>query len=284
MEEAAAGIRQVIDTRMREAVSGLVSQRGTRLEDYVLLGFGGAGPAHLCGYTEGLPLRGVMTFPYAAAFTAFGASTADYEHHYHRTINVVIPPAAGDDELAAAGQRVSFAWEDLEARALAQMRTEGFTDRQVRIRHVAMIRYGRQLNDLVTSSPVSRCRTAADMRTVLGAFEELYALLFAKGAQFPQSGYEIFEVGLVTSAAKVKPRLVKHPLAGKDPSAACGDKRPAYWHGEWVPTPRYRWAGLAPGNMVTGPAVIEAATTTLVLPPSRTASVDQFRSVWIEGE
>ena len=37
VEDAAEGIRRVIDARMREAVTGLVSLRGTRLEDYVLL-------------------------------------------------------------------------------------------------------------------------------------------------------------------------------------------------------------------------------------------------------
>lgn len=282
--EAADGIRRVIDARMREAVTGLVSLRGSRVDDYVLLAFGGAGPGHVCGYTDKLPLRGVLTFPYAAAFSAFGASTADYEHHYHRAVNVVITPNATDEELASAGRRISAAWERLERQAIDQMVIEGFDKEEVTVKHMAMVRYGRQLNDLITPSPVPRCATAADLRSVIGAFEDLYAHVFAKGAQFPQAGYEIFEVGLVAAARKVKPGLVRRPLKGDDPSQALSETRPAYWSGEWVPTPRYRWGDLQPGNVVGGPAIVEAPTTTLVLPGGRRARVDEYQSVWIEPQ
>jgi acetone carboxylase beta subunit len=282
IEDAADGIRRVIDARMRETVTGLVSLRGSRLDDYVLFGFGGAGPGHLCGYTENLPLKAVLTFPYAAAFSAFGASTADYEHHYHRAVNVVVSPNADDEELVAAGARISTAWERLEQQAVDQMAIEGFARVEVMIKPLAMVRYGRQLNDLITASPVSRCRTADDFRAVIAAFEELYAQIFAKGAQFPQAGYEIFEVGLVAAARKVKPGLVRRPLEDPDPRHALSEVRPAYWNGEYFPTPRYRWDDLRPGNVVQGPAVVEAPTTTLVLPKNRSAQIDEYQSVWIE--
>lgn len=284
VEEAASGIRRVIDARMREAVTGLVSLRGSKLEDYVLLAFGGAGPGHVCGYTERLPLRAVLTFPYAAAFSAFGASTADYEHHYHRAVNLVVTPGASEDELEEVGRRITAAWERLENQAIDQMRREGFKESELSLQHLAMVRYGRQLNDLITSSPVTRCDSAADLRSLLAAFEDLYARVFAKGAQFPQAGYEIFEVGLIASARKVKPGLVKSTPVGEDPAEALLDTRPAYWDGEWVPTPHYSWEVLAAGNVVRGPAVVEAATTTLALPAHRTARVDEYCSVWIEDE
>lgn len=283
IEEAADGIRRMIDTRMREAVLGLVSLRGSRLEDYVLLGFGGAGPGHLAGYTAGLPLRGVLTFPYASTFSAFGAASADYEHQYHRAINVVIPPNASDEELEAVGVRITASWQRLEEQAREQMLLEGFRHDEVSIRHLAMVRYGRQLNDLITTSPISACNSAEDMRKLLTAFSDLYASVYAKGARYPQAGYEILEVGLVASASKVKPKLVRFPLEGEDSSKARYESRPAYWNGEWQMTPRYDWSLLKPGNVVAGPAVIEATTTTLVVPPTRSARVDEYRTVWIEG-
>ena len=157
VEEAAEGIRRVIDTRMKEAVIGLVSLRGTQLNEYVLLGFGGAGPGHVCGYTEGLPLKAILTFPYASTFSAFGAASADYEHHYHRAVNMIIPPKAGDDLLSGIADRLNLAWERLADQAMQQMRREGFAPEQITLRHLAMVRYGKQLNDLITPSPVGRC-------------------------------------------------------------------------------------------------------------------------------
>lgn len=284
VEAAAAGIREVIDTRMRETVVGLVALRGFSLEDYVLLAFGGAGPTHVCGYTEGLPLRAVLTFPWAAAFSAFGAAAADYEHHYHRAVNVVIPPGVGDEELVELTGRISSGWELLEHQALAQMRREGVDPGSVRLRHLAMIRYGRQLNDLIVTSPVRRIASADDARRVLAAFEEQYARIYAKGARFPQAGFEIFEVGLVASVPKIKPRIVQLPLEGEDPSAAHTGVRPAWFGGDWVATPRFRWSALRPGNVVRGPAVVEEVTTTLVIPPGRRARLDGYRIVWIEDE
>jgi N-methylhydantoinase A len=284
VEEAAAGIRDVIDTRMRETVVGLVALRGFALEDYVLLAFGGAGPTHVCGYTDGLPLRAVLTFPWAAAFSAFGAAAADYEHHYHRAVNAVIPPGVDDEELVARTARISQAWELLEEQALEQMRQERADPEAVRLRHIAMVRYGRQLNDLIVTSPVSRIASAEDARRLLAAFEEQYARIYAKGARFPQAGFEVFEVGLIASVPKVKPRIVEHPLEGPDPSAARSDIRPAWFGGTWMETPRYAWHGLRPGNLIRGPAIVEETTTTLVIPPGRAARIDGYRVVWIEEE
>jgi len=283
LEAAAAGIRQVIDTRMRETVAGLVALRGFALEDYVLLAFGGAGPTHVCGYTEGLPLKAILTFPYAAAFSAFGAAAADYDHHYHRAVNVVLPPDACEDDLAAAGQRLSATWRQLEEQAESQMRKEGVPPEAVRYRHLAMVRYGKQLNDLIVTSPVPRCDTPAEFRRLLAAFEEMYARVYAKGARFPQGGYEIFEVGLVASATKVKPRLAPYPLSDPDPSSARIEVRPAWFGDGFVDTTRYAWPRLQPGNRVEGPAIVEDSTTTLVLPPGRAIRIDEYRTVWIEG-
>jgi N-methylhydantoinase A len=283
VEEAAAGIREVIDTRMRETVVGMVAVRGFALEDYVLLAFGGAGPTHVCGYTDGLPLRGVMTFPYAAAFSAFGAASADYEHHYRRAVNLVIPPTASQTDRENAAATLSTAWARLEEQAIAQMQSEGVAVDKLRLRHLAMVRYGRQLNDLVVTSPLARCDSAEDLQTVLAAFEDLYARIYAKGAQFPQAGFEIFEVGLVASVLKVKPMLRPLQLQAADPSAAQIGVRQAWFGGAFQPTGSFDWNRLQPGNTVRGPAIIELPTTTLVVPPQRSARVDQYRSVWIES-
>jgi acetone carboxylase beta subunit len=281
-EAAAEGIRKVVDTKMREAVVGLVATRGFALGNYHLLAFGGAGATHVAGYTEGLNLQGVLTFPYAAVFSAFGAAAADYEHHYTRAVNVVVPPGVPADEAIELGARLSAAWERLEDQALDQMKKEGFDRGSVSLRPLAMIRYGRQLNDLILTSPVTRVKTSEDLQRLLTAFEDSYARIFAPGAQFPQAGFEIFEVGVVASAAKVKPRLMQHPDQGRSASSAMKGPRGAYFDGAWVQTPTYEWQRLASGNQVEGPAIVEDPTTTLVVPPDGRIRVDEYRSLWLE--
>ena len=281
--EAAAGIRQIIDAKMRDTIYGLVAARGLAISDYALLAFGGAGPTHAAGYAEGLPLKGVLMFPYSAAFSAFGAATADYEHHYTRALNMVVPPVAADDKKIELGEQLNRVWADLEAQAREQMAREGFDPERITLRFLAMIRYGRQLNDLVVTSPVRRIEGAADWDALIGAFEQLYDERYARAARFPEAGYDIFEVGLVASAEKIKPKLVPQPLEDAPPPAgARKGERPAYFDGQMVPAAVYELANLRPGNVVPGPAIIEDPTTTFVVPPSKRVEIDQYFTLWLK--
>ena len=114
------------------------------------------------------------------------------------------------------------------------MRLEGIDEADISLRHLAMVRYGKQLNDLIVTSPVSRASSVGELGEVLKAFEDLYAHIYAKGAQFPQAGYEIFEVGLVASASKVKPKLAAHALEAPEPIDALVTTAPAWFEDTWV--------------------------------------------------
>ena len=51
--------------------------------------------------------------------------------------------------------------------------------------------------------------------------------------------------------------------------------RGVYWQGEWVDTHIFEMDRLEPGNEIHGLAVIEAPSTTLVVPPERYVYLDQ---------
>lgn len=282
VEDAALGVRRIIDTRMRESIYGLVVSRGFDMSEYTLLAFGGGGPGHVAGYTDGVPLSGIAMFPYSSVFSAFGAAAADYEHHYSQSLNLIIPPDAGDDELAAVGARVTEAWDRLRARATEQMELEGFDPGQLEYRHQAMLRYGRQLNDLVVDSPRERIDSAEDWRALIDAFETQYSQTYSRAARYPQAGYDLFEVGLVVRAPKIRPRLRRHELAGErpGPEARAGVRR-TYFDGEWVESTVLDIDGMRPGNRIEGPAVLENAYTTVVVPPGRAVHMDEYRSIWM---
>ena len=72
VEDTAEGIREIIDYRMKDAALGMLMARGYNLNEYYLLGFGGAGPTHVAGYSKDTKLKGVLVFPYSGVFCAFG--------------------------------------------------------------------------------------------------------------------------------------------------------------------------------------------------------------------
>jgi N-methylhydantoinase A len=284
VEEAAEAIRVIADAKMRDAIAGLIATRGLELSDYHLLAFGGAGPSHVAGYTDGLNLAGVLILPFSPVFSAFGASSADYEHHYNRTVNVVVSPDADEEEIEAVGRTLTAAWDDLRAQALDQMAREGFNRAQVQFRPLAMLRYGRQLNELVVESPVIEIRTWEDWERLVHAFEDLYERTYAVAAKYPQAGYEVLEVGLAAYVEKIRPKLRAAELAGPVPDPAARTASRRGYFGGWTELPVWNLSGLRPGNELHGPCVVEDATLTVVVPPGRYVRLDQYSTLWMEKE
>jgi acetone carboxylase beta subunit len=283
--EAADGIRQIIDTKMRTAMVGLVEARGLNMSSYHLLAAGGGGPTHCAGYTDKVPLAGVLMLPYSAAFSAFGSSSADYEHHYSRATNLIIAPDIDAPGKAAVAGKLAAVWTDLVEQAMRDMRTEGFDLASVVLRPLVMVRYGRQLNDLVVTSHTLTPDGAADLDSILAAFERQYEETYARAARFPQAGYHITDVGLVATSPKVRPRIKEHALVSDrpEPEARKGTRR-AYFAGNWHDTAIYELLKLKAGNRITGPAIIEDRTTTYVVPPDRAIEVDRFLSLWLKNK
>lgn len=283
VEEAAFGIKTIADSRMRDTVEGLIMGKGVDIGEYTLLAFGGAGPTHVAGYTEGLPLKGIVTFPYASVFSAFGASVADYEHHVSTAANIVVPPNPDDALQAEAGRMITELWKDMRNKALKLMKKEGFAQDEVMFRNLAMVRYGRQLDDLIVTSPLPNIESAEDFHALIVAFEDMYERIYAKAAKYPQAGYEILEVGVVAMVPKVKPKLIRYALKGENPPASAKKgTRLCYFSEGWMETDIYDWVGLEAGNKITGPAVIEHSTTTLVVPPKMGISVDEYLNFWLQ--
>lgn len=282
--DAARAINDIIDLRMKENIVSMITSRGFNVAEYLLLAGGGGGPTHVAGYTDGLDLKGIAIFPFAAVFAAFGAACADYEHHYNHAINVFVPPNAKDEDKVQAGKAINEMWERLEARGFEDMARDGFEDKSlIKVKHLAMVRYGGQLNDLIVESPVARVNTPEDWDKLVDAFETLYENTYVKAAKYPQGGYQIFEAGLIMSVEKIKPILAKIERGSrKPPSASIRGKRDAYFGGEKMLTDVYMWSELLAGNIVEGPAIIESTTTNCVVPPNKRIEVGGYGELWLQ--
>lgn len=282
IEAAAEGINSILDVRMKDTILGMVMARGFEISDYYLLSFGGAGPSHVAGYTEAILFKGIMVFPYSAVFSAFGAASADYQHNYTRAANLVAPPNASAEIRLRLCRELSRIWTSLEEQALQEMGREGFAKGQVRLEHRLLMRYGRQLDQIMVKSPLTRLESVEDWEALVAAFERTYEAMFTRAAKYPQAGYEIVEVSLQASAEKIKPKLARHPLGSAEPSQeARKGNRQCYFKGRWVDTQIYEWELLTPGNTLNGPAIMEHPDQTLVVPPGRSVRVDEYLTVWM---
>ena len=273
--DAAETCLELLNVLMREhLVRSLMV--GHDLRDYVLLGYGGAGPLHLLGHAGDVPWKSVITVPHAGAFSAWGGACMDYSHRRHKTVQALLSPDLDAETRLAYVAPVAAAWRALEEELLAELEGEGFTRDQITLSQVAYIRYFGQLEDVEVESPVATLGSEADLAKLLGAFEDLYTRMFTLAAKTDVATFHITEVCVVAKVDTVKPVLRKHRLAGKAPDPkAFKFKRPVYVRGKWHDAEVWRMEDLVPGNEIDGLAVIEASNTTLFLLPEWHVRIDE---------
>ena len=282
--EAATAIKTLIDARMRELLMGQLIGKGLDSRDFVLLGFGGAGATHLAGYSEGLLFKDVMFFPYSSVFSAFGASSANVERTRNRTVALTVSPFPSDDEKMSTGAVLNKAWQELEEWTLDQLKGDGVNTELAQIRRTASIRYNRQLHDIIVNSPVVRITNPADFDALIEAFERDYVKIYSMSSKFTRAGYEIYDVGVAASYSKVKPVLRKHPKALDSSRSAIKDQREAYFGRKSVKVNIYDMLKLKPGHVTPGPCIIEASTTTAVVPENARVEVDEYLTMRIRRD
>lgn len=275
---AGAGVLEIINTEMNDLLRTMVAAKGYDTHDFTMLYYGGAGPVHMYGFAEGIEFKDVITMPWAAGFSAFGAACAEYMHRYDRGSRVLIQHNAGDTDLSAAAQDINGAWRALEAEARDEMAAEGVDVSKLEFRYSVSARYIGQIESFNTALPSGRMDGPEDVRNMIQAFEDMYAKVYPEGAKFSGAGYSLTEVSVEAIAPKPQPKLMQHELSGAEPSAeAFVGERDVFHKDAWVSFKVYEMAELQPGNRVDGPAIIRDPMTTVVIPPARAMSLDAFK-------
>jgi len=276
VEEAAEGMIDMLEADANNALRRVISGQGIHPSEFTLLSYGGSGPLHLAGCSRGIGFKDIITFQFAAAFSAFGCTTADFMRRHSVSTQIDIPSKASDAQLQAFGERVTTVWDDLTRAAVDEMIADGHARDKIKTVPFLMMRYTGQLEDVEVMAPLATIGSADDMRKVLEEFEAVYAKINHRVSRYGDAGTSITELGLVATADKVKPILVKRPLGKSDPASAHKGVREAYIGGKWHKADLYEMDHLQPGHEVTGPAIIEHPATTLVVHPGDQVFIDEW--------
>ncbi len=276
LEEAAEGMIDMLEQDANQALRRVISGQGIHPSQYTLLSYGGSGPLHLAGCSRGIGFKDIITFQFAAAFSAFGCTTADYMRRHSVSTQIDIPSNADDKALAAFGKKVSGIWSDLERAAVDEMLADGHARGKVRTEPFLMMRYTGQLEDVEVRSNLRAVTSAADMRAVIAEFETVYAKINHRVSRYGAAGFSIMELGITAIADKVKPTLERRALGTSDPASAHKGLRDAYIGGQWHKANLYEMDRLQPGHEVQGPAIIEHPATTLVVHPNDLVAIDEW--------
>jgi N-methylhydantoinase A len=169
---------------------------------------------------------------------------------------------------------VSDGYDLLEAQALEALRGEGFEKQDTTFGHELDLHYeGQQWDVRVALAPDA---TPAEIRA---AFEREYDRQF--GHTNPESRINVAKLRVV-GIGKLPP-LVDPTYDAVDKPVAPIETRPVYAEsvGEFLDTPVYRGADLHHGQSFAGPAIIEEATTTILVGPEDHVSIDALNNYLI---
>jgi N-methylhydantoinase A len=276
VEEAAEGMIEMLEADANNALRRVISGQGIHPSEFTLLSYGGSGPLHLAGCSKDIGFRDIITFQFAAAFSAFGCTTADFMRRHSVSTQIDIPSAAEETALEATGAKVTQVWDDLTRAAVQEMMADGHASDKVSTTPFLMMRYAGQLEDVEVVSPIVKIASAEDMLQVVARFEAVYAKVNHRVSRYGEAGFSITELGIVATADKVKPILQKRPLGRSDPISSHKGRRDAYIGGRWHEADLYEMDLLQPGHEVTGPAIIEHPATTLVVHAQDRVFVDEW--------
>jgi len=272
--EGAGVIRTLVDEQMASAIKREVHMRGYYPEDFVLFAFGGAGPTHVAGFKADVPKA--VIFPASPVFCAMGASIMDVVHLYEQSRRLVFMEPVSE-KIVIDRETFNETVQALVAKAKSELVSEGLpVDQAIFALELDML-YGGQVNVKRTSCPVLQIETDQHAQDVYDAFEREFSEAFSPLVVNKPGGVYLDNFVLRVSVPTSKPVIPEFPLQDEDPGAAQLGSRECYWPeiGETVDTRVYSFEQLQPGNVVMGPAVVEAELTTVIVPTTQKLSIDK---------
>ena len=275
VQHTALGVLGIVVANMVRAIRAVSVERGHDPRDYALMAFGGAGPLHAGEVARSLGISEIVVPAAPGILCAQGLIVSDLKEDFVRTARVPVAEAG----LAPARAAV----DALATQAAAWFATERVARETATLVITLDMRYIGQNYEL----PVVLDATPGSSPLELPDVERLRAMFFAEherqyGFHNPSDAVELVNVRLTARA-----QLVDSDGAGLvskgAPAPEPGGRRAVYFAADApTDTPVYDRDALAPGHLLTGPAIIEQLDTTTVLHAGDRLTVDTAGNLLIE--
>jgi N-methylhydantoinase A len=285
---AATGIARIVDMRMADEVRVFAAKRGVDLTAFTLLPFGGAGAVHAAAVAEELGIPRILVPPRPGAFSALGLLCTDVVHDYIRS---ELRPLA---EISADHAENIF--RGLEAKARAELATEGMGSADARFARELDLRYSGQGYELRTPLDnlfIDRL-TARSLAGVRDRFDARHAQIHGHAAKDRPVEVVSYRLRLRVAVPKYQPveesaaaaagaLVAPHPNppspAKEGRNGAIKGRRTISLGGTISEATLYERDQLEVGATIQGPAIVEQFDATTLIPQGWRAAVDGFRNL-----
>ena len=262
---AAEGVHRVVNTQMAEGIRLATVRRGVDPRRFALLGFGGAAGVHVTALARLLDIQRVLLPRVASVLSAWGMLATELRIEAMRS-------HVGDTAaIDLAALRDVYASLERDGRA----RLSEWFDGSTSVRRSADMRYGEQVYEI--DVPLDDVDLTADdaLNRIKQAFEARHEALYTYS--LPTQAPVL--VNARVSIIGALPAPPSEPPAARDGAYAPSSRRRIHLDGEQE-VPVYRFDALANGQSVSGPAMIDSDTTSVLLRPGDAARVTPTR--WLD--
>jgi N-methylhydantoinase A len=262
----AAGIVEIANLTMAEAVRLVSIRRGLDPRDFVLVAYGGGGPLHAAAIARELAIPTILIPPTPGNFSAIGMLLMDLRRDYSEAILLPL------DVTALA--RMEAAYQALQAEGARAVAGDEGGAQQVVYQRSADMRYRGQQHTVRVPLP-DRLDGDDALADVRARFNRTYEQRYGHAA--PEQPAEV--VGVRLAVHGLRPRATLAGIrAPRETAGRAATERPVAFarDGALVACPVYQRGALTPGQRLAGPAVVEEASSTTLVPPGDTLEVNEY--------
>ncbi|MBI4445834.1 MAG: hydantoinase/oxoprolinase family protein [Acidobacteria bacterium] len=270
--EAAEAIFRVSVANMSSAIREKVTREGYDAREFCLVAGGGAGPLVAAPIAQELAIRDVLVPNVASCMAAFGWLRSDIQYDFSHSMMIitVADPAQVDLE------KITRLYEEMESDAVRMLKLQ--KERFDIYRSVEM-RYDGQFRESEIPMPRKRL-TARDLASVIQSFHKRHVELYT--FSMPDRPVELINYRIKIVMETSKPKLEKRPVKTQPAKNMVKGSRNCFFLGRFHKTTIYDGNKLKPGHKIAGPAIVELAATTLVLPPGFKSTVDKLNGFHVQ--
>ena len=261
--ELAGGIFRIINNNMLGAMRLVSVQRGYDPRDFSVVAFGGAGAVHAAVIARELGARDLIVPMDASVLSALGLTSTDVRYDFVMNVNLGVKDISLDE--------LNGKYADL-----IDQGTRLLSDSNVELGNMyfvkqADMKYPGQYRETLVPLP----STVNSIDDLDRAFADLHLKLYNYNED---ESSQIVNLRLSAFGRVNKPRLATAGLEVGGCEGAIKSKRYAFFDelNESVQTPVYDGKRIRPGNKLRGPAIVELPTTTIVVRPDQSMTMDEL--------
>lgn len=270
--EFAAGVYEVINTKMANLIEKNVIGRGYDPRDFHIISYGGAGPIHASAYADKLDVESILVpGEISPVWSAYGILNTDIRQEFEQEV-VHLQPFDAED--------IEEDYRDLESRGAEMLESEGIEQDDITFERYALMRFEGQYHELEIPVPSS----ISDAGELAERFESEYQQRYSAAALFSEARAEVQSIRVEPVAEVEKFERATMPSTDRIPEDAEKGARDVYWPSSerTIETDVYDGVELEPGNVIEGPTVIDMSNTAIVVHEDQTVRQNKYRDFVIE--